>query len=414
MKPFSPFKLALLSSVGTALDYYDFVVYMVLSGLLASVFFKQADGAAGLLITLGIFASGYLARPLGGVIFGHFSDKYGRKKSFMVSLFLMACATAAIGCLPGNAWGAILLLCCRLAQGVAQGAEMPGAITFVAEHAPLRRRNFWVSLAIAGAGVGASLASGLMSLLTHFLSPAHLLAFGWRLPFWLGALLAFFAWGVRKKTQESLDFLALTHQEVFPLKRVLIHYKFKVIAGVGMISLPACMILLALFLPTYFSLYFAYPLTATLPILSLSFLLSSGCMVLGGALSDRFTPQKILSLGCILSLLLLYPLFLSLQGGGLWRVWVFLGVFEALIGLMAGAYPALLAALFPTSVRTTGLAVSYNIAYLLAGFFPLLNFWLLKQTEHAVISPLLLMACAGISLVSLRLIHKRIKLAFAF
>ena len=169
----SRWKLITLSALGSGLEYYDFVIYVMLTPYISRVFFPADDHAAAVIATLGIFAVGYVARPFGGIVFGHLGDRYGRKQSFTISIMLMAFATLLIGLLPGHfSWGitsSLLLLGCRIAQGIAQGAEIPGAITFLTEHAPAHSRGLWAGLLFSGIGIGAALAALVSSVLTSYL-----------------------------------------------------------------------------------------------------------------------------------------------------------------------------------------------------------------------------------------------------
>ncbi len=404
----SALKTALLSMVTTALDYYDFIIYIMLTPFLAAVFFANQTPFVQYASTLAIFAAGYLARPIGGLFFSHFADRYGRKKVFLASILLMAFSTFSIGLLPSaEVWGIaspILLLSCRILQGLAQGSEMPGAITFVAEHAPPQHRALFVSITIAGAGIGSTLASGINSVLTNSMSTGFLHQDGWRIPFLLGGLLALAGFLIRKKTTEPMLFLENTDQKTLPIWHALKHHKVSLLRGIGLIFLPGSMILFALFLPSFLLLHFAYPLRLSYSILTASFLWSSLCIIVGGWLSDRFGPRRILTLLVILTLIVLMPLFGLLHHGTEAILWTFFFSFEALIGLMSGAYPSLLADFFPTSIRMTGVAMSYNLAYLMVGFIPLLALYVVNRSHTPMAASFLLIGMGIVSLLSL--IHR--------
>lgn len=391
--------------LGTALDYYDFIIYIMLTPFLAKVFFANQTPFIQYASTLAIFAAGYLARPIGGLFFGHFSDRYGRKQVFLASILLMAFATFAIGLLPSTeTWGMaspILLLFCRILQGLAQGSEMPGAITFVAEHAPLKHRSLLVSITIAGAGIGSTLAAGINSVLTNSMSTGFMHQDGWRIPFLLGGLLALAGFFIRKKTAEPTLFLENTDKKALPIGHALKHHKVNLLRGIGLIFLPGSMILFVLFLPSFLLLHFAYPLRLSYSILTASFLWSSLCIIVGGWLCDRFGPRRILILLVILTVIVLTPLFGLLHHGTEAILWIFFFSFEALIGLMSSAYPSLLADFFPTSIRMTGVATAYNLAYLIVGFIPLIALSLVHHSHNPMTVSFLLIFMGLISFCAL-------------
>ena len=395
----TPLKIALLSSISTALDYYDFVIYIILSSFIGPIFFTDHTPFVQMMSVLGIFAAGYVARPLGGAFFGHFADRYGRKKVFLSSILLMAFATFAMGVLPGYAlWGNVsvaLLIACRILQGLAQGAEIPGAITFVAEHATARRQGMLVGLTLAGAGIGAALASLINTLLIHFLNPNAMSHFGWRIPFLIGGLLAVVGFMIRKHSTEPSLFLNLTERTTTPLWQTLSQHKAAVLKGMCVIALPGSLILFGLFLPSYLLLHFAYPLSQTYFIFTFSLIWSSALIFLGGICVDRFGLKRFFVCLFIFSLLALIPLFKLLELRTNLALWAFLFGYEGLIGLMSGCYPSLLAQLFPTKIRMTGVALSYNLAYLLIGFIPMFALYLI-QISHNAMSVALLMCFMGL------------------
>ena len=403
------FKNALLSSISTALDYYDFVIYIMLSSFIAPVFFVNHSAFAQMMSVLGIFTAGYIARPVGGAVFGHFADRYGRKKMFLASILLMAFATFSMGLLPGYAlwvnFSVILLISCRILQGLAQGAEIPAAITFVAEHAPAHRRGMLVGITLAGAGIGATLASLVNSLLLHFLNANTMSHIGWRIPFLIGGLLAVVGFIIRKRSREPRLFLELTERCKAPFWKTLGQYKSPVLKGMGVITLPGSLILFGLFLPNYLLLHFGYPLRQTYVIFTGSLIWSSLLIFVGGIAVDRFGLKPVFSLLTILSLIALIPLFKLLELRTEVALWVFLFSYEGLIGLMSGCYPPLLALLFPTEIRMTGVALSYNLAYLLIGFVPMLALYLIQISHNAICVAFLMSFMSLISLMCIRLIR---------
>ncbi|MCX7123876.1 MAG: MFS transporter [Gammaproteobacteria bacterium] len=399
------FKTALLSSISTALDYYDFVIYILLASFIGPVFFSDHTAFIQNMSVLGVFAIGYVARPLGGFIFGHFADRHGRKKIFLRSILLMAFSTFSIGLLPGYSLlgnlSVALLMGCRLLQGFAQGAEIPAAITFVSEHSPTHKRGRLVGLTLAGAGIGATLASLINTLLLHLLTPSEMHQFGWRIPFLLGGLLAIAGFMIRKKSTEPFVFLNLKHVCKTPLFQTLRQYKIPVLKGMGVIALPGSLILFGLFLPNYLFFHFDYPLRQTYSIFTISLIWSSALIFISGGWVDRFGLGRVFGFLIVFSLILMIPLFKLLECRTDFALWLFLFIYEGLIGLMSGCYPPLLAQLFPTEIRMTGVALSYNLAYLFIGFVPMLALYLIQRTHSAQSVAILMCVMGLISLFSL-------------
>src|SRR5476651_30068 len=197
-----------LAALGGALEFYDFVIYVFLASEIGRLFFP-ADMPDWLrqLQTFGIFAAGYLARPLGGIVMAHFGDLLGRKRMFMLSIFLMAVPTLAIGLLPTYAvigiWAPLLLLALRVLQGAAIGGEVPGAWVFVSEHVPPRRVGFACGTLTAGLTGGILLGSLVAAAVTRSYAPAELLAEGWRVPFILGGVFGLVSVWLRQYLHET-------------------------------------------------------------------------------------------------------------------------------------------------------------------------------------------------------------------
>lgn len=402
----SVLRTTLLTSVGSALEYYDFVVFIMLASLLSQQFFPAHHPYIGLLETLAVFGVGYVVRPLGGLVFGILGDRYGRKQTFLLTIVLMAFSTAAIGCLPNyhqaGLIAPLLLISLRLLQGLAQGGELPGAITFISEHAVDGRkgRGFYCSLMLMGVALGATLSGLAIAVLTHTLSLAALHSYGWRIPFWLGGLLAVVGYWLRRKTTETPLFKRVSKRARNPLWQVLRYHPLQVVQGIALVLFPASLILLAMVLPDYVHRYFGYSVASAYWPLTASFLWSALLVPFLGALSDRLTRKRMMLIGLVVSLAFIVDLFHVLQLRHLWALWVFLLLYETLVSWFAATYLALLAELFPTEVRYTGVALSYNLTYCLAGFIPLLVSVLNHRFHSANAVILLLMTLAIISLVA--------------
>ncbi len=365
----------LLSALGGALEFYDFVVFVFLALPLSELFFPH-DTAPWLaqVKVYGIFAAGYLARPLGGIVMAHFGDRSGRKRMFALSVFLMALPTLAIGLLPTYAQvgmlAPLLLLLLRIVQGIAVGGEVPGAWVFVAEHAPPGRTGFACGSLTAGLTAGILIGSLLAAWINARLAPAQLLDWGWRVPFLLGGVFGFVAVWLRRWLSETPVFAEMREREQLsrelPLRVVLAAHRRGV--AVSMLvtwMLTAAVVVLILMLPTLAPNGFGIPSRlAFLGNALAACALTAGCMAYGW-LADRLGALQTLLAGSLLLVAGIWVLFADLAAGGTH----FLSLY-ALAGLLVGVVgvvPVVMVQTFPPPVRFSGLSFSYNVAYAVFG-----------------------------------------------
>jgi MFS family permease len=368
-------KTLLLSALGGALEFYDFVIFVYFAKTIGHLFFPPgtSDWLAQLQ-AFGIFAVAYLARPLGGIVMAHFGDRIGRKRMFMLSVFLMAVPTLLIGVLPTYATlgvlAPLLLTVLRVLQGLAIGGEVPGAWVFVAEHVPQRRVGLAVASLSAGLTAGILMGSLLAAWLNASLSEADMLDHGWRIAFILGGVFGFFAVYLRRWLSETPVFARMRErkelaEELPALVVVRDHLPGVLLSMTVTWVLTAAIVVVILMTPTLMQTAFhIVPARAfaggSIAALTLCF----GCIG-GGLLVDRVGTARamlIASLGLTLST---YALYLDLQAGGanLFPLYALAGVFAG----VAGIVPAILVASFPPAIRFSGISVSYNIAYAIAG-----------------------------------------------
>jgi MFS family permease len=364
-----------LAALGGALEFYDFVVFVFFAIPLSELFFPR-DSVPWLaqVKVYGIFAAGYLARPLGGIVMAHYGDKLGRKRMFTLSVFLMAVPTLAIGLLPVYAQvgmlAPLLLLLLRVVQGIAVGGEVPGAWVFVAEHVPPRRVGFACASLTSGLTVGILLGSLVAAGINRSLSHEALLDYGWRLPFLVGGVFGFLAVWLRRWLSETPVFEAMhARRELvagLPLAQVAARHKPAVLLSVLVTwMLTAAIVVLILMTPALVQAAFhVAPARAFLGNNVASFALAVGCLFYGG-LSDRIGPARALLFGAAGVLLSGYALYLDLAAGGAHFVGLY-AVAGFAVGVV-GVIPVLMVLAFPPAVRFSGLSASYNLAYALFG-----------------------------------------------
>ncbi len=375
-----------LAALGGALEFYDFVVFVFFTKALSAVFFPpQMSEWLRQLQTFGIFAAGYSARPLGGIVIAHFGDLLGRKKMFTLSILLMAVPTLGMGLLPRystvGALAPIALLSLRILQGAAIGGEVPGAWVFVSEHVPERHTGFAVGTLTAGLTAGILLGSLVATSVNTALSPDEVLAFGWRIPFLIGGGFGLFAVYLRRFLQETPVFqemhAARTLSEELPLKLIVRgHFPAVLLAMSLTWVLSAAIVVVILFTPTYLQTVFKVAAKVSLQANSVAIVrLTCGCVVFG-YLADRIGSKWALSSGS-LALLGSSSYFyhaLPLEGSALFVAYAITGFFVGSIGVV----PYVLVRAFPAKLRFSGLSFSYNVAYaIFGGLTPVvLTLWL--------------------------------------
>jgi MFS family permease len=399
----------LLAATGGALEFYDFVVFVFFAIPLGHLFFP-ADTPPWLaqLQVYGIFAAGYLARPLGGIVMAHYGDRRGRKQMFTLSVLLMALPTLAIGLLPVFAQvgmlAPLLLLLLRVVQGIAVGGEVPGAWVFVAEHVPPRRIALACASLTAGLTVGILIGSLVAAALNRALTPAQLLDYGWRLPFLIGGVFGFVAVWLRRWLSETPVFEAMrARQELaaeLPLQRVLARHRGGVLLSMLLTwMLTAAIVVIVLMGPALVQSVFHIAAERAFFGNNLASLaLAVGCLFYGW-LADRFGRAQVLLFGAFGLLLGSYALYLDLRAGGAHFVPLY-----ALAGFsvgVVGVLPSLMVAAFPPAVRFSGLSFAYNIAYAVFGGLtpPLIgaavkHFGVLAPAHYVAFSAVIGMGCA--------------------
>lgn len=381
-----------LASLGGALEFYDFIIFVFFTTVIANIFFPpDIPDWLRQLQTFGIFAAGYLARPLGGIIMAHYGDLVGRKRMFMISVLLMAIPTLLIGLLPtyvtiGIA-APVLLLILRLLQGAAVGGEVPGAWVFVAEHVPSHRVGIACGILTCGLTSGILLGS-LMATTVNSVWTAQEIAAGiWRLPFIVGGVFGLCALWLRRYLHETPVFEELRQRralvEGLPIRQVLSGHGKAIVRSMLLTwLLTAGIVVVILMTPTLAQTIYKLPAQQALIANGLATLcLSIGC-VLFGAAADRFGADRTIAVGSVLMLISAPLLYWTLSYAP-----AYFTVAYMLAGFCVGtvgAVPAALVTAFPAAIRFSGVSFSYNMAYAIAGgFTPLIVTIWARASNHA-------------------------------
>lgn len=395
-----------LSALGGALEYYDFIIFVFLAASIGQLFFPP-DMPAWLkqLQVFGIFAAGYLARPIGGLLMAHFGDMVGRKRMFTFSLFLMAVPTFIMGLLPTYAQigiaAPILLLMMRVLQGAAVGGEIPGACVFVAEHVPRNHVGLASGTLFSGFTTGILLGSLVAMAINAFFPAQAVLDYAWRLPFLLGGVFGVFALYLRRWLEETPVFLAMKAEKALaaelPLKTVLRTHKAQIWPSMLLTwFLSAGIVTLTLLTPSIMQSQFQYPPYDALLANSIAIVcLTAGC-VFWGWLADKLGAYRVLMLGAVLLAVFSF-LFYSSLPSDLPRTILLYSLAGFSLGSVA-VVPMVLVGLFPPAVRYSGFSFSYNVAYsIFGGFTPILvSLWM---KNHSMAPAFYLAAVSAITFV---------------
>jgi len=381
--PTKSYYTTFISSFGAAIEYYSFITYIMLSNYLSILYFPNSNPHIRMLNALLLFAVGYAVTPISAVIFSFFADRTGRKPTMLMALALMAAATFLMGLVPSyqtiGISATLIFFVLRILQGLAQGAELPSAITFISEHAKDKQQGRFCGFLFFAIGTGALLSALVNYIITSVLSEQAMYAYGFRIPFLLAGVLGIIGYKIRKNTTETPLFLAHKKQEKqkkvtlvrIPIVTVLKDYFPKLLIGFGLVWSGAVLVNFGLFLPSFLQIHFGYLPEDTYLVTTLAFLLDF-LLIFLGIIADKITFRRLYLIGVIVNMIAIYPVFLLLKFKGFGALFIFVQLYHLLILCLAACYPSMLTRLFPTKVRFSGVSLSYLSAYSLAGFVPLI------------------------------------------
>ncbi|WP_328482589.1 MHS family MFS transporter [Streptomyces sp. NBC_00377] len=366
-------RLAAASLAGTAIEFYDFFAYGTAAALiLGPLFFPTFSPAAGTLAAFATFGVGFVARPLGAVLFGHIGDRRGRRPVLVVSLLLTGASTVAVGCVPTydtiGVAAPLLLLVLRFLQGLGLGGEWGGAVLLTAEHAPAERRGLWSSFPQVGPAVGFVLANGVVLVLSVTLAEAQFTQWGWRVPFWAAGALAVLGLWLRSSLPESPRFLEIDDHARMPLAEVVRDHWRLVLLTAGALAVGYAIF----YTVTTWSLAYAterlgVSRTVMLVCIMAAVVVKGALTPVMAMLGDRFGRRPLCLVGCAAAALWMFPLVALLSTGQ--PLPMFLGFLGALLAFvtMFAVISAYLPELYAPRVRCTGAAVGYNLGGVLGG-----------------------------------------------
>jgi MFS family permease len=381
----------------------------LLATFISQQFFPASNRTAALFATFGVFAIGNIVRPLGGIIFGVFGDKFGRKNVFANTLLWMAFATFLMGITPTfssiGLVATIFFSLCRIVQGITCGAEIPGAMTFLSEHIHEKRHGIHFGFMVSAIGLGVTFGSFIIWILTSVLTDAQMLSWGFRVPFLLGGALALVGFFIRKHIPETPAFLAMKKStckapSVFCKKHI-----GQILNMMSVLMFPACFVMFFLALPVYLKDIYHYAFSDIYLAMTAGHLWAVVLLPIFGWFSDYVGRKRMLFVAVLVFIVFGYPVFSLLQLEARWALFCFVAFSQTIIAAMAACYFALLPRVFPTEVRYTGTAFSYNIAYTIAAFIPLMAnyiYGVIKKPNYVAWLFILLAVITAISTLKLK------------
>lgn len=363
------------SFVGNFVEWFDYAVYGYLATTIATAFFPEADRQVALLSTFALFAVSFLVRPIGGFVWGSIGDRVGRRTALSWSILIMSLATFCMALIPSYAligfWAPVLLLIIRVVQGFSASGEYAGASAFLVEYAPPNRRGLYAAVVPASTAAGLLLGSLLAALLTGLLSTEQMNSWGWRLPFLLAAPMGLIGRYIRTKLEDTPVFQQLLDEEdvdktpVMDLFRN--HWRALIIAtGAVLLNAVGFYVILS-YMPTYLSEEIGLGSTESYLATTIALLTYIGFILLTGMLSDRYGRKKVLIAASVCFILFTVPAFMLLNTDSFLVIVLVQILLGAMLTLNDGTLPSFLAEMFPTQVRYSGFAVSFNLSNALFG-----------------------------------------------
>jgi MHS family shikimate/dehydroshikimate transporter-like MFS transporter len=383
-------RVAAASFVGALLEWYDFYAFAMASALVfGPLFFPSDDPLLSTMASFGAFASGFLARPIGALIFGDIGDRIGRRASLIATLVIIGVGTFLIGVLPTFAqsgiWAPTLLVILRVVQGIGLGGEYAGGSLITIEHAPSGRRGFWGSLAQAASPGGLLLASLVFELIT-LLPPGAFIAWGWRVPFLLSVIMLGVGLYVRLHVAETPEFEAIRGQRTeLPIVDLLrTHGSATLLATGARLAETVSGNMIKSFGLTYATTQLGLPRAEALGALLTTSIVGMLVTPLYGVLGDHFGPRAVYMAGAGFTALLAFPFFWILEGRTVAALWIgFVVAYNLGPTLMLSVQPTFFTTLFHPRVRYTGLSIAYQVSAIVGGFTPLISLTFLQQSNGA-------------------------------
>ena len=409
----SKWRVVLAISIGNALEWFDFVIFGYFALAIAKQFFPADDLVSSLLMSLAVFGAAFVMRPLGAIAVGYYADRVGRKPALTLTITLMMVGTALIACAPPyeiiGPLAPFVIVVGRLLQGFSAGGEFGSATALLAEQHP-SHRGFFASWQFASQAMSVVLATSFGAALATILDPEQLDSWGWRIPFLFGVLIGPIALYIRYRIPESYEFELSSRAGETP-RHALLSSSWNILTALGLVIVATVTVYTLVLMPTFAVKYLGYPMRDVFVVGLITGVLQTVLVPVAGFLSDKWgrlplTAGAALAIfGTALPLLTWVATARTFAALLAFQVWV-----GAQLAIYLGALPALMAELFPTRIRTTGLAVSYSLAVaLFGGFAPVINASLIELSGTYAAPSFYLMAASVVSLIAMAAAHRAMK-----
>jgi metabolite-proton symporter len=418
-QPSSVRRVVVASLVGTSLEWYDFFIYGTAAALVFNqLFFPTFDPLVGTLLAFTTFAVGFVARPLGGVVFGHYGDKVGRKNVLVATLLLMGVATFLIGLMPTYAaigvWAPILLVLLRFLQGLGLGGEWGGAVLMTLESGDRSKRGLNASWPQVGVPIGLLLANGMLSLMAAVSSDEAFLAWGWRVPFLLSGVLVLVGLWIRLTIAESPAFEQVEAKQEkarAPIVDVLRSYPRQVLLAIGArVGVDVAFYLFVLFITTYIVTYLRLPQSYALNAVLIAATFQVVFIPLFGALSDRIGRRPVYLAGALGAAAWTFAFFALLDTGSFALIVLAAVVALLLHAAMYGPQASFIAEMFPTQVRYSGASMGYQLAGVIGGALaPIIATALLSRYDTSLVVSLYAVVVLAVTILCVVLARETAK-----
>ncbi|CAM4127081.1 fosfomycin efflux MFS transporter AbaF [Bacillus paramycoides] len=413
-------KVVVASMIGSVAEWYEFFLYGTASALVFGELFFQQTGSAidGILAAFALYAVGFLARPIGGLVFGHYGDKFGRKNLLQLSLIIVGITTFLMGCIPTFSsigyWAPILLVTLRLIQGFAFGGEWGGAVILVSEHSPSDRRGYWASWPQAGVPLGNLIATIILLLLSKNLSPEQFMDWGWRVAFWFSAVVVLIGLWIRKSVddapifKESQEKQAQLEKQQLGIIEVIRDHKKAIIAGIGArFAENILYYIVVTFSISYLKLAVNKDTSQILLLMFGAHAIHFFLIPLMGHLSDVWGRKPIYMTGAVLTAFWGFIGFPMMDTGNDWLIITAITIGLFIQSMTYSPYSALMTELFPTHIRYTALSLCYQVAPILAGSLaPLISLSLLNKFNSSIPISIYLVISSIISISCIMLVKE--------
>lgn len=402
-------KVVVAGMIGNGLEWYDYALYGHFAVLISQLYFPSDDKFISLIATFGVYAAGFIMRPLGAVLFGIIGDKVGRRSSLAISILLMAIPTGCIAFLPTYAEigiaAPILLTIIRLLQGAALGGEFTGSITYIVEHADKERRGIAGSTSLISMMIGMLLGSAAAMLCSNLLPKEEFEDWGWRIPFLIGLFIGFIGIYIRSYLHESPMYEeAKKKKEIAkkPISMLFKSYKQNMMVGIGLyIAVTIPFYMLTVFMNTYMSKILSYEYSQTMIINTITMTVILFILPISALVSDQIGRKPVMLYSLVGMLVLAYPIFWLITQNDFMYALAGQVIFAIVLGIYIAPIPAILVEIFPTKVRYSGMALTSNIAAVFGGLCPIISTKLIQSSGNNMVLAYFIIAACLVSLVTM-------------